>query len=291
MSRTVFRSPGGAREVHACYRQVLDGWPVRKSELRLPTCQGETFVLAYGPEDAPAVVLLHGAQANAAVWLPDALGWSQGLRCYAVDVIGEAGCSAPARPPLNSPAHALWLDDVLRGLGLSRASFVGVSMGGWLALDYARRRPQAVERLALLCPAGIGRQKNFLLKAAPLLLLGPWGARRLRELVFGPPPKEVSPAVQPLAALLRAIGRHIRPRLVQFPRLTDTELRALTMPLLAIVGGRDVLFDSGQTRQRLQALVPHAEVVFLPEARHALFGQSDRVLQFLAPAGGPTRCA
>ncbi len=282
MSPSIFRSQAGEDAVRAHYRKVLDGWPGPKSELRLPTREGETFVIAYGREDAPPVVLLHGAQSNAAAWMFDAPRWSQAFRCYAVDVIGEAGFSAPSRPPLDGDAHALWLDDVMRGLGLQSASFVGVSLGGWLALDYARRRPDAIERLALLCPAGIGRQKNFLLKAVPLLLLGPWGARRVREMVFGPSQGDLPPAVRPFAELMALIGRIIRPRVVKIPRLSDADLRALRMPVLAIVGGRDVLIDSDDTRRRLEASAPHAEVVFLPEARHAIFGQSERVFRFLS---------
>ena len=176
MSGSVFKTEAGQRAVHALYRQVLDGWPGPKDELRLPTCQGETFVVAYGAQDLPPLVLLHGAQSNAAVWMLDAPTWSKSFRCYALDMIGEAGFSAPSRPPLGSDAHARWLDDVMKGLGIAKAAFVGVSLGGWLALDYANRRPEAVERMALLCPAGIGRQKNFLLMAAPLLLLGPGAA-------------------------------------------------------------------------------------------------------------------
>lgn len=282
MSASVFRSEAGEREVRSRYRQVLDAWPGPKAELRLPTREGETFVIAYGREDAPPLILLHGAQANSAVWMFDAPRWSQAFRCYAVDMIGEAGFSAPSRPPLDGEAHALWLDDVMRGLGLSRASFVGVSLGGWLALDYARGRPAAIERIAVLCPAGVGRQKNFLLKAAPLLLLGPWGARRMREMVMGPSPRELPPAAGPFMELMGSIGRNIRPRVVKIPRLRDAELAALRMPLLAIVGGRDVLFDSAETRRRLEASAPHAEVVFLPEARHAIYGQSERVFQFLS---------
>jgi pimeloyl-ACP methyl ester carboxylesterase len=280
MNELVFKSEAAEREVHALYRQVLDGWPTPKDELRLPTCQGETFVVACGPRDGPPLVLLHGAQSNAAVWMLDQPLWSA-FRCYAVDMIGEAGFSAPSRPPLDSDAHALWLDDVMRGLGLKKAAFFGVSLGGWLALDYAKRRPGAVERLALLVPAGIGRQKNFLLKAAPLLLLGAWGRRKFREMVFGPFRGEPPPALKPFADLMGLIGRTIRQRIVNIPRLSDAELARLTMPMLVIVGGKDVLIDSEDTRCRLAKSAPHAEVVFLPEGRHAIFGQSARVAEFL----------
>jgi pimeloyl-ACP methyl ester carboxylesterase len=281
MSISAFTSKAGEEAVLAQYRKVLDGWFVPKTELRLPTCEGETFVVAYGAEELPPLVLLHGGQSNAAIWMFDAPSWSKAFRCYAVDMIGEAGFSAPSRPPLGSDAHARWLDDVLKGLGLQKAAFVGVSLGGWLALDYARRRPGKVERMALLVPAGIGRQKNFLLKVAPLFLLGPWGARRIRAMVFGPSQGEPPPFVRPFAELMRLVGRHIRRRIVDIPRLSDAELKRLDMPMLVIVGGKDVLIDSEDTRRRLARCTHNAEVVFLPEARHAIFGQSQKVLEFL----------
>lgn len=286
MSSPIWKSEAGEQAVHALYRQVLDGWPVPKTELRLPTREGETFVVACGSEGSPPLILLHGAQANAAAWMFDAVVWSRAFRCYAVDMMGEAGFSAPVRPPLDGEAHALWLDDVMAGLGLDKASFVGVSLGGWLALDYANRRPGAVERLALLCPAGIGRQKNFLLKAAPLLLLGPWGGRKVREMVFGPLKGEPPPAVRPFIDLMRQVGQAIRPRIVKIPRLSDAELARLTAPMLVILGGQDVLLDSEHTRRRLERWAPHAEVVFLPEARHNIPGRACRILQFLQGGSG-----
>ena len=286
MSRSIFRSATGEKAVHTLYRQVLDGWPTPKTELRLATREGETFVVASGPEDAPPLFLLHGSQANASAWMFDVVSWSRAFRCYAVDMIGEPGFSAPSRPPLGGEAHALWLDDVMAGLGLTKASFVGMSLGGWLALDYAKRRPAAIERLALVCPAGIGRQKNFLLKAAPLLLLGPWGVRRMREMVFGRLQGDPPPAARPLIQLMGLIGRTIRPRIVKLPRLSDEELQRLTAPTLVIVGGRDVILNSEDTRRRLAKWAPHAEVVLLPEALHFIPGQAARILEFLKGGSG-----
>lgn len=154
------------------YRNVLGQWPVAADHLWVDTREGSTFVVACGPKDAPPLVLLHGALTNSAIWMFDAELWSQSFRVYAVDVIGEPGLSTAKQLPVEGGRYAAWLDDVLAGLDLENAAFVGVSFGGWLALNYAVRRPHRVDRLALLCPAGIGRHKSFFLKALPLLLLG-----------------------------------------------------------------------------------------------------------------------
>jgi pimeloyl-ACP methyl ester carboxylesterase len=284
----IYRSDEAERLVLAKYRDVLNSSPVPAQQITVPTREGDTFVLAYGPQDAPPVLLLHGSQANSSVYMFDARSWARDFRLYAVDMIGEPGLSAPSRPPLDSDAHALWLDDVMQALGLERAMIVGMSLGGWLALDYAARRPQRVTRLALLCPAGIGQQKNFLLKALPLLLLGPWGARKMREMVLGPL-RPGPPEAKPLAELLELIGKSVRPRIVKIPLLSDAALGRLP-PTLAIVGGRDVLIDSYDTRRRLVRFAPDAQVKFDASARHYLPDQTDTILAFLKD-GVPARVA
>jgi pimeloyl-ACP methyl ester carboxylesterase len=157
--RSIYKSAEGERAVRERYLEILKYWPVANQQLRVPTREGETFIVACGEENAPPLLLLHGAMANSAIWMGDAAAWAQHFRIYAVDLIGEAGLSAPSRPKFASEAHALWLDDVLQALALSRASMLGVSLGGWLALDYATRRPEHVESVVAICPAGVGRQK------------------------------------------------------------------------------------------------------------------------------------
>lgn len=281
MTDRIFRSAKAAASIVGQYKDVLDQWPVPRTERHVATRFGSTFVIASGPETGPPVILLHGAQANSAAWMPDVSQWSRKFRLFAVDMIGEAGLSAPVRPDLAGDAHALWLDDVLQGLGLVRTTFVGTSLGGWLALDYANRRPEAVEALVLICPGGIGRQTNFLLKAFPLVLLGPWGQRKIRELVFGPAPDVLPDSLRPFAGLMDRIAKAVRPRVITMPRLTDGELARLTMPILAIVGGRDALLDSHDTRNRLERNVPQAEICFIEEGYHFLPGHTERIMDFL----------
>lgn len=277
----VFKSAAARADIHARYRDLLAFWPVPSEHLRLPTSQGETFVVACGAKDAPPLILLHGAMSLAASWMGDAAVWSRRFRVYAIDMIGEPGFSAPARPPLGDEAYAIWLDDVMDGLGLKTAAFVGMSLGGWLALDYLHRRPERVERLVLLCPAGIGRQRLFRLRAVVRAVFGPWGLRRIRQMVFGAPPGDLPPTVRALMALTDDIARVFRPRTERIPILDDAALGALSAPMLVILGGRDVTIDSFDTRRRLAAHAPRAIVRFLPEARHHIPGQTEAILAFL----------
>jgi pimeloyl-ACP methyl ester carboxylesterase len=279
---SVYKSSEGERLVRERYLAFLKHWPVPHEQLRLPTSQGETFVVASGAEGALPLVLLHGSASNSVVWMGDVRVFAEHFRVYAVDVIGEPGLSAASRPALGSDAHALWLDDVLNGLGVQRVSMFGVSLGGWLALDYAIRRPGRVERIAALCPGGVGRQKvGIVLAAMALRMCGTWGKRKLMERVLGRPPADASAGVKAFTAFVALIHEHFRPRMVRLPVFSDGALRGLDMPVLAIVGGRDVMFDSLGIKRRLERYVSKAEVVYLPEAGHFIPRQTGRVASFL----------
>jgi len=277
----IYKSIAGEREIRERYSRILSRWPVPCEHLRLPTREGETFVVACGPANAPPLLLFHGSGANSAMWMGDAATWSQHFRLFAVDMIGEPGLSAPARPPLASESHALWLDDVMQGLSLARASMAGVSLGGWLALDYATRRPHRIDRIVVLCPGGVGRQKNgILFKAIFLQMFGEWGRKKALEAALGPAP--AGAAINPeFAKFVFLIQKHFRPRRVKIPQFSDESLKRLQMPVLAIVGGRDAMLDSFDTKRRLERCVPHASVCLLPDAGHLLREQTTRVLEFL----------
>jgi len=274
----IFKTEAGEREIRRRYEQALTDWPVPAEHLRVPTREGDTFVLACGPDDAPPLLLLHGSGSNAMMWMGDVPTWAKRFRVYAVDIIGEPGLSAPARPPLGSTAYALWLDDVLDHLGLERAAVTGVSLGGWLALDYATRRPDRVERLALLCPGGVGRQKvGVLLKALLYKPFGQWGMRRSIKAVAGVDAREL-PEV---AEYLTLMFTHFLPRRDRLPVFSDEDLRKLTMPVLVIVGARDAMLDSAGTARRMNHAVPHANVTVLPDVAHSVIGQTQPILDFL----------
>jgi pimeloyl-ACP methyl ester carboxylesterase len=278
----IWKSAEAGREIIDRYLGILKHWPVPNQQLLIPTREGETFVIACGPEDAPPLVLLHGSVANSASWIGDIRTWAEHFRIYAIDIIGDAGLSAPSRPPLNSEAHALWLDDVLDHLAVKRASIAGVSLGGWLTLDYAIRRPGRVDNLVVVCPAGVGRIKiGVLFKAIPLQMLGRWGRRKAAEIVLGPAPSNLPPAAQKFMEFMQLIERNFRVRRTKLPIFSDQALAQLQIPVLAILGGKDALIDSDETRSRLERNVPRVEIQYIPEAGHFIPPQTARIAEFL----------
>ncbi|MCS6759130.1 MAG: alpha/beta hydrolase [Candidatus Devosia euplotis] len=58
-------------------------------------------------------------------------------------------------------------------------------------------------------------------------------------------------------------------------------MAGLTMPILAIMGGHDVLLDAADTRDRLRRAAPQARICFIEDGYHFLPDQTVRVLEFL----------
>jgi pimeloyl-ACP methyl ester carboxylesterase len=222
------------------------------------------------------------ARENSTMWMGDVPALARAFRVYCIDVIGEPGLSAAARPSLASDAHAVWLDDVLNHFAIDSASIVGVSLGGWLALDYAIRRQARIQNVAVICPGGIGRQKlGIVFLTLWFRMFGRWGKRKLAERILGRPSIDPPPPVKAFVDFVALIHRHFRPRMVKLPIFSDTDLSKLKSPVLAIVGARDVLLDSAQTKQRLEQYASNAQVVYLANKGHFIARQTPRIFEFM----------
>lgn len=280
---TIYRSAEGGRAIRRQYDALLDRWPVPYEPRTFATGLGETFAVVSGPEDAPPVVALQGSGGTAAHWLPDIATLAGRLRVHAVDAPGEPGRTAEARPPLGSPAYAEWLDDVLDALALPRAAFLGGSLGGWWALDYALRRPARVTALALVNPAGIGRRRTApILKFGVYSLLGDWGRRRSLAMVAKGSHGPVDAARRAVGEFTLATFEHFKPRLEAIPVVGPERLRELTMPVQAHFGAHDVLLDQRDAAAKLRAALPDADVRLAEDAGHFLPGWAEAVTEFLS---------
>ena len=280
--KSIYKSQDGEHIIKERYLELLPHWPVPYERITVSTCEGDTSIIVCGEAHLPAIMLFHGSMSNSLMWIGDVAEWSRHFRVYAVDMIGEAGLSAPSRPDLNSDAYARWLDDVFVQLGIEKAALVGISLGGWLALDFAIRRPGKVNQMVVMCPAGVGRQKNnFFFKALFLMMLGKWGKEKLRRMVQGGTAEQPSDGLNVYMDYISLIQKHFKPRLVRFNAFRDEMLNSLKMPVLGIVGRADVFFDSLETQRRLEQNIPDARVVYYPDMGHVITGQTAVIQDFL----------
>jgi pimeloyl-ACP methyl ester carboxylesterase len=279
--RSIYKSAEGEQRIARRYQEFLTFWPQPNRQFHVPTRYGDTFVISCGADAAPPLLLLHGSGSNSAMWISDAAAWASHYRLYAVDMIGEPGSSAASRPSLKSDAYAAWLDDVLQALSIDRFAVIGASLGGWMALDYATRHPGRVDLLVLLVPGGVGRQRlSVLFKVLPLLMLGNWGRKKAMSIAIGPQPAK-SIGQQKYTDFMLLVQRYFRPRMQQLPVFSDAALQKLAMPVLAVLGAKDTLLDSAQTKRRLASNVPHSEVRYLDDVGHGIFGEKIAILEFL----------
>jgi pimeloyl-ACP methyl ester carboxylesterase len=115
----------------------------------------------------PPVVLIHGMVNSSLHWEAVALRLATDYTVIAPDLIGH-GDSATPRGDYSLGAHAAVIRDLLAAIGVERASLVGHSLGGGVAMQFFYQFPQRVERLALVSSGGLGREVSPMLRGAAL---------------------------------------------------------------------------------------------------------------------------
>jgi pimeloyl-ACP methyl ester carboxylesterase len=115
----------------------------------------------------PTVVLIHGMINSSRHWEGVAGRLADGHRVIAPDLIGH-GDSATPRGDYSLGAHAASIRDLLTAIGVERATIVGHSLGGGVAMQFFYQFPQRTERLALISSGGLGSEVSPLLRGAAL---------------------------------------------------------------------------------------------------------------------------
>jgi pimeloyl-ACP methyl ester carboxylesterase len=113
---------------------------------------------------AACLVLLHGMAGSSATWRHVMPQLARDFTVVAPDMLGH-GESAKPRTDYSLGAHATCVRDLLLALGLERATIVGQSWGGGVAMQLAYQFPELCERLVLVGSGGLGIEVNAVLRA------------------------------------------------------------------------------------------------------------------------------
>ena len=173
----------------------------------------------------PPVVLLHGFASSAYTWKDVMPALARTHAVVAFDFPGFGDSSIPR--PADAAAFPGLVVAVMDALGIPRASLVGNSLGGAVAVAVAAAHPDRVERLVLVDSAGF----NFAAADRPLLLRAA-GSRPVAGLLEGLPLKR------------RVVALGLRQVFHDDRRVTDERIDEYTRPMLrpgALVAAAELL--------------------------------------------------
>jgi esterase len=250
----------------------------------------------WGAPAAPAVILLHGITGHARTWDDEARLLAQRCHVLVLDQRGH-GDSDPAPDGDYSDAALLGdLEAFVDALGLARVSLVALSLGGRVAINYAGRHPERVERLVVvdigpdIAPAGRARVGTLMAQA-------PERFATLDEVVShmranAPLYTEAmlrhraQHAVRPLPGggftwkYDRALRDAIRQGRMRVPADLWPQWRAIQCPTLLVRGSESDILTDEIAKTMLEAL-PSARLAVVPNAGHTVPGDQPAVFQTL----------
>jgi pimeloyl-ACP methyl ester carboxylesterase len=234
-----------------------------------------------GPRSAPAVLLLHGFGASLDTWEPWAKLLSARYRVIRLDLPGF-GLTGPDPTGDYSDARTLAvIAGLMDQLGVQNAGFIGNSLGGRFAWEFAARYPARVNRLVLISPDGFASPGFEYGKApeVPLMLEAmPWvGPRSLVRANLAPAyANEKALTEQTLdryrdMLLAPGVRRAILDRTRQTVLTDPSErLSSIAAPTLLLWGEKDAMIPVSNAAD-YQRLMPNATLVRLPGLGHVPF--------------------
>ena len=232
------------------------------------------------PPERP-LVLVHGMLNSSRHWGAVARRLAAaGHTVVAPDLHGH-GHSAGPEGDYSLGAHAAGIRDLLSQLGIDRATMVGHSLGGGVAMQFFYQFPERTERLVLVSSGGLGREVSWPLRAAAApgvdVLLGAATSRpvlaALGRLAGRAP--TLAPAHRALSGLDTAASRRgflwtLRSVIDLRGQRVDAHDRlylAGAVPTLIVWGGRDHTIPVAHAHAA-RAAIPGSRLVVLGDAAH-----------------------
>ncbi|HET8560270.1 MAG TPA: alpha/beta fold hydrolase [Marmoricola sp.] len=236
----------------------------------------------------PALLLLHGLACDHTTWLPVIDALARRYTVVAPDLLGH-GSSAKPRADYSVGGYANGMRDLLTVLGIDKATVVGHSFGGGVAMQFGYQFPERTERLVLVAPGGVGPEVSPFIRAITLpgyhqamgLLTLPGvrhvGTRALRTLAGSgvPAARDLGEVADIYESFkdphARAAIRHVVRAVVdlkgQIVTMVDRAYLTEAMPMLVVWGADDRVIPVRHA-ENVRAIAPGATVELLPNSGH-----------------------
>ncbi|WP_053977801.1 alpha/beta fold hydrolase [Mangrovimonas xylaniphaga] len=275
------------RPYFEAYDKALKLWGTNYEELYVPTSFGMAHVIVSGPKNGEPIVLLHGMNASATSWYPNAKALSKNHRVFAIDLLIEPGKSDLMGEVKDIESIVSWYFEIFQKLQLEKFNIIGASRGGWLSVKIALHEQTKIKKMILLSPAQTFKwiQPSTGLLANIIYALSP--EKKRLENVLESMSANVKKIDQTyidqyfLGSQLDSINRFV----VDMKPYSKEELHSLGMPILVLIGDDD-LINNEKSLEVAKENIPNIDAEIIPNAGHFLsIDQAEmvntKILEFL----------
>jgi haloalkane dehalogenase len=233
----------------------------------------------------PAVLLLHGWPTSSYLWRDVMPRIAERNRVIAPDLPGFGASSKPLEASYDFPFYEEAIDGFLSELGIDRVSLAVHDLGGPIGVRWAIRRPERVERLAILNTLLYARLHwtavAFVAAAKVPGVRALLASDRVLDLTMRTGIAKRERRTEEVLAAVREPFRTREARRVlvkaaqglnpsEFRRIQDA-LPRFEFPVRVVYGERDrILPDVARTMGKVKRDIPHADVTALPDCGHFL---------------------
>jgi pimeloyl-ACP methyl ester carboxylesterase len=270
---------------------LLNRWGIEERSLQAGKYRFHLY--EGGKNNTQTVILLHGFGGNALFsWMELMPSLSKKYHVIAPDLLASNFLRLdPKNYSVDSEVELVL--QMMAALQIPHASFVGLSVGGWISMIIALEHPQLVDRLILVESAGV---KMEVPELAHLILTDRETAKHFMNLLFySPPPLPGFVLDQLIKSSLRIKSKYeaVFMGFIQNSqdRLLDDRVRGITQPTLIIHGREDKVIPL-EVGERLHQLIPHSEMIVLEKSGHGAVWDSpwklkNAILDFLSRPPSP----
>ena|SRR6218665_2422225 len=269
------------------YNRALLLWGIPYTEKDIPTTFGAAHVIIAGPQNGEPLVLLHGMNASSTMWYPNVKDFTKQYRIYAIDFLMEPGKSVYNGGIDNTDQVISWYNEIFDQLKLTKFSIVGISRGGWLALNITLHDQSRIHKLALLSPA----QTFTWIKP---------NAEVVTNITYTVNPKreKLRTALETMMYDVDILKQDyidqyyiatqeatLSKMIAQMTPFSEKELESVSVPVLVLIGDTDII-NGEKSLKRAKKHIPGVETDEIKHAGHFLtFDQPEvvdkKVLDFL----------
>lgn len=268
MNSKIYVSDKGRVRLEEWYHLFLNKIEVPVTSMSVATSLGQNHLLLAGNENNPPLVCLHSMLTGSAHLLSEIQLLSEQYRLILPDLPGQSIKGIEKRLPYNDDSFTHWLDEIFEALKLPKVNLLGVSLGGFAALQFALNRPEKVKNLILIVPAGIVRGDVF---------------KGLAKMALPTVRYKINPSDKNLRKVIHSLIttwdddwvnymgdtiQYFKPDLRVPPLATDEKLKTMGMSVLLIGAENDISFPGIPMINRVSSLIPSVETELIKNSNH-----------------------